>query len=302
MLALIAGRGALPGAVAATRVEKPLVCALAGNPPDSLLPDLTFRIETLGSLLADLTARGVTALCLCGGIDRPQIDPAAIDAATEPLVPRLKEALSQGDDGALRVVMALFEEAGFTILAAHEAAPDLLLPPGTPTRRAPPAIAATEARVGDRVIAEMGRADQGQACVIRGTEVLAREDARGTDAMLAGLAGGPGATGGAGQGAGLGDPADFLMDTTYDVLGGAADWLSGAGPRGAGCLCKAPKPAQDRRADLPAIGPDTVTGAAAAGLAGLVIEAGGVIVLDRAKTLARADELGLYLWSRERPA
>ena len=66
MLALIAGRGALPGAVAAIRIEKPLICALAGNTPDSLTPDLTFRLETLGSFIADIKARGVTELCLCG--------------------------------------------------------------------------------------------------------------------------------------------------------------------------------------------------------------------------------------------
>lgn len=236
--------------MAATRIEVPLICALAGNPPDSLAPDLTFRIETLGSLISELKARGVTQLCLCGGIDRPQIDPSAIDAATEPLVPRLTAALAQGDDGALRVVMALFEEAGFAILAAHEAAPDLLLPPGIPTRAQPPAIASTEARTGDRVLAQMGAEDRGQACILRGTEVLAREDARGTDAMLADLARGAGATGGAAQGAGLGDPADTLMDSTFDILGEAADWLSGGAPARAGCLYKGPKPSQDRRADL----------------------------------------------------
>lgn len=38
--------------MAATRIEVPLICALAGNPPDSLAPDLTFRIETLGSLIS----------------------------------------------------------------------------------------------------------------------------------------------------------------------------------------------------------------------------------------------------------
>ena len=188
--------------------------------------------------------------------------------------------------------MALFEEQGLTILAAHEAAPDLLLPEGVPTKAQPPAIATTEARTGDRVLAELAAADQGQACILRGTEVLAREDARGTDAMLGDLA----------QGTGAEDPLGAVMDTAYDVLGGAADWLSGTAPRGAGCLFKGPKPGQDRRADLPAIGPDTITRVQAAGLAGVIIEAGGVLVLDRAKTLARADTAGLYIWSRARPA
>ena len=51
-------------------------------------------------------------------------------------------------------------------------------------------------------------------------------------------------------------------------------------PKGArGVLFKGPKPGQDRRLDLPAIGPETVRGAAAAGLAGVAVEAGGVMIL-----------------------
>ena len=57
---------------------------------------------------------------------------------------------------------------------------------------------------------------------------------------------------------------------------------------------------QDRRADLPEIGPDTVTGAVAAGLAGIVIEKGGVIVLNREKVIEECNRLGLFLHVLER--
>jgi DUF1009 family protein len=71
-------------------------------------------------------------------------------------------------------------------------------------------------------------------------------------------------------------------------------------PKGArGLLYKAPKPGQDRRVDLPAIGPQTIARAAAAGLAGIAWEAGGVMLLDRAATVTAAQEAGLFLWSRE---
>ena len=39
-------------------------------------------------------------------------------------------------------------------------------------------------------------------------------------------------------------------------------------------------------------------GMAAAGLAGIAWEAGGVMVLDRAGTIAAADAAGLFLWAR----
>jgi hypothetical protein len=62
-----------------------------------------------------------------------------------------------------------------------------------------------------------------------------------------------------------------------------------------GVLAKAVKPNQDRRIDLPAIGPATVMGAARAGLAGIVGEAGSLLVIDRAAVIQTADELGLFI-------
>jgi hypothetical protein len=60
-------------------------------------------------------------------------------------------------------------------------------------------------------------------------------------------------------------------------------------------LAKAPKPAQETRVDLPTIGPATVQAAARAGLAGIVGEAGRLLVLDREALIAQADELGLFV-------
>ena len=108
-------------------------------------------------------------------------------------------------------------------------------------------------------IARMGAADIGQACVVQRGQIIAREGPAGTDAMLAGL-------------------------TQAEAQGAV--------------LVKAPKPQQDRRADLPMIGPGTARAAVQAGLAGIVIEAGGVMVLDLPQvqdTLARA---GQFLWVR----
>ena len=68
---------------------------------------------------------------------------------------------------------------------------------------------------------------------------------------------------------------------------------------GRGVLYKAPKPGQDLRLDLPVIGPATVEAAAAAGLAGVVVEAGGVMLIGRDATVTAADEAGIFLWGRE---
>lgn len=296
-LALICGQGRLPKIVADAQPLRPLVAVLSGFEPEGLTADVTFHLETLGSLLTDLQKRGTTHICLCGAIRRPPIDPARLDAATIPLVPRMQQALTSGDDGALRIVMELFEEAGFAVKAVHDLVPDLLPQPGVMTLKSYAPPNAAEALVGERTVAAMGALDAGQACVVRGETVIDREDAAGTDAMLARLA--------RDRTDGSGDAPTAPVDASSDMFGGlldnASDLISGdlSAPDG-GILFKAPKPTQDRRADLPVIGLGTPDGVAAAGLSGIVIEAGGVMVLDRAKTVARCDDLGLFLWVREK--
>ncbi|WP_416882217.1 LpxI family protein [Marivita sp.] len=296
-LALICGQGRLPRIVADAQPQRPLVCVLNGFEPDGLTADLTFHLETLGSLLDTLKARGITRVCLCGAIRRPPIDPARLDAKTAPLVPRLQTALTSGDDGALRIVMALFEEVGISIAAVHELVPDLLPAAGVLTFKTYQPQNSIEATMGERTVAAMGARDAGQACVVRGDSVLAREDAAGTDAMLTRLARDRANN----TGDFLSNPINAASDMFGGLLGDATDWLTGGtSTSDGGILFKAPKPGQDRRADLPVIGAGTPDAVSAAGLSGIVIEAGGVMILDRAKTVARCDQLGLFLWVREK--
>ena len=287
----------MPRIVADAQPKPPLVCVLAGFEPDGLTADLNFHLETLGSLIDTLGSRGVTHVCLCGAIRRPPIDPTRLDAKTAPLVPRLQTALTSGDDGALRIVMQLFEDAGLAIAAVHDLVPDLLPPVGVMTLKTYAPQNAGEARLGQRTVAAMGARDAGQACVVRGDSVLAREDAAGTDAMLTRLA----RDRQAGSGDLLSNPINAASDMFGGLLGDATDWLTGGSSVSeGGILFKAPKPGQDRRADLPVVGAGTPDAVAAAGLSGIVIEAGGVMVLDRARTVARCDDLGLFLWVREK--
>ena len=78
--------------------------------------------------------------------------------------------------------------------------------------------------------------------------------------------------------------------------------LPEAGRDARAVLCKGPKNGQIREIDLPTIGPGTLRAAHAAGLAGVVVKAGGVMLLERDACVALADELGLVLWVREEGA
>ncbi len=77
---------------------------------------------------------------------------------------------------------------------------------------------------------------------------------------------------------------------------GTAALVAGLGGASGGLLYKAPKPGQELRADMPLIGLETARQAVQAGLSGVVIQAGGVMVLDREATISALDAAGLFLW------
>ncbi|MEL6585164.1 MAG: UDP-2,3-diacylglucosamine diphosphatase LpxI [Pseudomonadota bacterium] len=303
-LALIAGQGDLPARLASVlgRAGRPwFACHLDGFLPSGVGQSRGFRIETLGTFLADLRTDGTTEVCFAGKIARPPLDPTAVDAQTMPLVPRMMQALQAGDDAALRIVITFFEEAGIRVIGAHEVDHTLLEVPevGTPSDQDVADIARAAA-----VHTALSALDIGQALVVARGQVLGIEALPGTDHMLACLAKGPPrppqsapSSGGLFGG---------------DLFGGAADWLSGPGagsgaalpdfvrPKG-GLLFKAAKAGQDLRIDMPAIGAETVTRAAAAGLDGIVVERGAVLVLDGGDVAARAEQKGLFLKTWTRP-
>ena len=269
-LALIAGSGRLPALMLAALdpgQDAPVIAEMDGFAAEGLgdRPVERFRIERLVPFFDRLHDLGVTRVAFAGAVRRPPLDPALFDPRTAALVPRVMAAIQSGDDAALRTVIALFEEAGFAVLGTADLAPALLPDAGVLGRVQPTAQDARDATRAADIVAALGAVDVGQGAVVARGLCLAVEALPGTDAMLAGLASLP-------------RPAALAAPS--------------------GLLYKAPKPGQDRRIDLPSLGPGTVAAAAAAGLAGIAFEAGGVLLLDRAETVAAADAAGLFLWSR----
>ncbi|MXY34780.1 MAG: LpxI family protein [Boseongicola sp. SB0664_bin_43] len=260
MLALVAGNGGLPGHLARTIPVQPVLARIDGTSPE-IGTELTFRLDRIVSFMDALKARGVTELCFAGAARRPEFDPGEAEIRSQHYVDRIVAALEKGDDGALTILLQIFEAEGFVIRAAHELAPDLLPAPGVLTRKQPAPGDIKDAARADAALKAVGFADIGQACVVHQGQVIAIETSYGTDWMLASL------------------------DRRPDGSGGI--------------FAKAPKPGQDRRVDLPTIGPGTATCVADAGLGGIVIEAGGVMVLDREESVQVADDAGIFLWVRQ---
>jgi len=262
-LALIAGRGLLPAELVAQLPAPPLVCAPAGVAPQDLAVDQVFHLERLVPFLRDLGRRGIDRVVMAGAVDRPRLDPALVDPESAALIPALLKAMAAGDDATLRAVIALIQDFGLQVVGLADLVPGLLAGQGILAPRPPGPTELADAERGQMVLETLGAADVGQACIVAGRLVLGVEALYGTDALLA------------------------------DV----AARRSQREPQRGGVLIKRFKPGQDPRADLPVIGPETVSGAVAAGLTGICLQADRVVILRRAETLAAAEAADLALWA-----
>ncbi|OYX31307.1 MAG: UDP-2,3-diacylglucosamine pyrophosphatase [Caulobacterales bacterium 32-69-10] len=268
-LGLIAGGGALPITLARR-------CQAAGRPffvvrlrgfADPALSEFDgdeAGVVELGRVFDLLRRSNCEAVCLAGRVDRPDFSALKPDLRGLKAMPGLIAAARHGDDALLRYLVGEFEKEGFSVEGAHEVDAGLTLPPGALGARAPGPEHLADVATALEAARAIGRLDIGQAAVVADGLVLAVEAQEGTEAMLRRCADLPAA-------------------------------LRGTTAARKGVVAKAPKPIQERRVDLPVIGPDTVERAAAAGLAGVAGEAGGVLVIDRAATIAAADRLGLFV-------
>lgn len=267
-LGIVAGSGALPRILAdRCRAEsRPYhvygVEGFAGDWTEGH-PGRRLSVWSLAELMESLRESGCGDVCLAGAVRRPSFAARPAEASG---LSRLERAFREGDDSLLRAVSSVIEETGFRLVGVHDVMPDLLAPAGCIAGSDPtPGLQADVARAREIVMA-MGQLDVGQAAVVAEGRCLGVEAVDGTDALL-----------------------DRIAAMDEAARGGAA--------RGAGVVVKAPKPQQDRRLDLPAIGPETVEGAARAGLKGVAIEAGGVLLVDREAIERVAESLEICVWA-----
>ena len=265
---IIAGGGSLPLAVAEAAEESgysPFIVGLRGNAAAGIerFPHVYAGIGQLGFVLRTLRREGCKRIVLVGSLRRPNLFRLKADAGFVRHLPQLLRLFKGGgDDTVLRGVARFFEMQGFEVLAAHDIAPRLLAPAGVFSAAAPSGEAHEDIRLGFRVARALGAFDIGQAAVVARQYVLAVEAAEGTDAMLR---------------------------RCRDLNGWGLKARKGV-------LVKAPKPGQDLRLDLPAIGPQTVELASEAGLAGIAVAAGAVLLAEQQELVEKADRLGLFLY------
>jgi len=221
-------------------------------------------VGQLGRTIRLLRAENCTNLIFIGTLVRPALSEIRLDWKTIRVMGRVWSAFRGGDDHLLSGIGRLFEQEGFQLVGLKEAAPDLLMPEGFATRNAPDGDAVADIEKGREVLRALGPFDIGQAVVVIDGHVVGVEGIEGTDELLTRIA-------------------------TLRASGRIR------AKNGRGVLVKAPKSTQDLRFDLPTIGRRTVEKAAAAGLAGVAVETGAIVVAEPQAMIETADAAGLFV-------
>lgn len=267
---MIAGGGDYPPTLArivAGRGGNLFIAAIEGVGDPSAYGDApleVYRLGQLGSLIDDLRRRGIGDLVMLGGLPRPSFGSLRPELATLRYLPYFAKAFQGGDDHLLSRVVRFFEDQGFRVHGPAEIAPELAMPEGALGRLRASAPQRELLQRGFSLIEALSPFDVGQAAILADHRVVAIEAAEGTDAMIARV-------------------GDLVARRRLKLTDGD------------GVLVKAPKAGQDLRVDMPAIGEQTLRNVKAAGLAGIGVRAGQVLVGDRAALGRLADELGLFV-------
>ncbi|HZE52633.1 MAG TPA: UDP-2,3-diacylglucosamine diphosphatase LpxI [Bradyrhizobium sp.] len=267
---LIAGGGVMPFAVAESLTARgvdPVVFALKGA-CDPLAAE-RFRhhwisVGQLGKAEKLFRAENCRNLVFIGTLVRPALSEIRLDWGTLRVIGRVWAAFRGGDDHLLSSIGRILEQDGFRMVGIKDVAPDLLMPEGCVTRKAPDENAMADITKGRDVLRALSPFDIGQAVVVIDGHVVGVEDIEGTDGLLARIA---------------------RLRAEGRIRAKAAR----------GVLVKAPKSGQDLRFDLPTIGARTVEGAAAASLAGIAIVAGNTLVAEPQTMIETADAAGLFV-------
>jgi DUF1009 family protein len=269
-LGIIAGGGDLPRAVAQSVTEagrKVHVLAVKGSTDETWLSGFAhdwMAIGEWGRSVKLLAAAGAEDVVLVGQVDRPTLSEIKFDAKGLMVLPSLISAARKGDDAMLRVTSDFYGKEGFKVLTAAEAAPGLVMGEGILGKRKPDDDHWADIRRAFAIIRALGSLDVGQAAIVCEGLPLCVEAAEGTDAMIA-------------------------------RVGSLRKNLRGSPDKKRGVLAKGLKATQDRKTDLPVIGLKTVRGAHEAGLAGIALEAGASLIVDKRAVAAEADRLGLFI-------
>ena len=218
----------------------------------------TIRFGAIGKALDLARKHHVSDLVMAGRVTRPRIATLRPDLKGAKLLARIGAQLLSGDNELLSSVVSFLEEEGFRVTGAEEIVSDLITPEGMIGSIYPDKRAQSDIETGARIARAIGALDIGQSVIVQNGLILGVEAIEGTDGLIARCTG-----------------------LKVEDKGGV--------------LVKVKKPQQEKRVDLPTIGVTTIEHLAACGFAGVAVEAGASLILNRREVARRADALGVFV-------
>ena len=267
---IIAGNGKLPielGRIIQNKGHDLQVIALKeeASPEISEFSPKWCNLGKIGTIINLLKDTNCHDIILVGGVDkRPNISSIIGDIDTIKRIPKILSTLKGGDNTVLNGVIQIFEEEGFHVVGVQKYAPELLVEVGIFTKTKPNSLSNTDISIAMNVAKILGDFDIGQSVVVVGGRVIAVEAAEGTDLIL--------------------QRCVELHETQRVSWDGRQ-----------GVLAKCVKQGQDLRVDLPTIGPETIRRVSAANLAGVIVSANTVLMIEREKTIAIANDANVFI-------
>ncbi|MBO7244578.1 MAG: UDP-2,3-diacylglucosamine diphosphatase LpxI [Alphaproteobacteria bacterium] len=261
---IIAGSGMLPVMLAKFLKKEGrnvFIISLKGQANKTLFPaDIPLkevRLGAVGKTFHLLKKNHVKEIVFIGGVKRPSLKEVYPDLKGFSLLTKLSlKAL--GDDGLLRLIISEVEQEGFVVKGIHELMPEVLVPAGVLTNRKPTQADLVDIERAREVAKLLGQADVGQAVIVQQGMVLSLEGIEGTKELI----------------------------KRTKALKRKGD---------GGVLYKAVKPNQEKRIDMPTIGPDTVQSVYDAGFIGIGVDAGNVLLAEPEKTIELANKLNIFI-------
>jgi len=221
------------------------------------VPHVYAKLGEVGKILKSMKKNEVSEVLLAGWIKRPTLKDLIPDWEGAKLMARL--AMNKmTDDNLFRVVMKEIESRGFTVVGTEDVVPEMLFSEGVYGKIKPTSEDMLDIERGIGVAKALGAVDVGQAAVVQQGMVLAVEAMEGTDMMLSRAA-------------------------TIKRKGKAP------------VMVKIVKPGQDRRVDMPVIGVQTIEQLIKYEIAGIAVEPGGILLIERDSVIKLAYEAGKFI-------
>ena len=264
-IAIIAGQGSLPKEIYDACINNNIeahVIGLDGQCDLELFKDIplnTIPIHAVSNIINTIKAYGITNIVLAGRVKRAVIPKLMLDFKGAKLFARI---LSYGlsDKGLGRAIIKFLESEGFTVLSPEVIAKESTAVPGNMTKVMIHKRYLQDIAHGRKTLNAISQLDVGQSLIIQNGLILGVEAAEGTNDLIKRC----GAI-----------KQQFETDPV---------------------LIKICKPHQDRRIDLPCVGPITIETMHEFGIKGMALQPYLCLILDKKKTIELANKYDIFIY------